>query len=88
MRAVSPRTGVPEETLTENQLEFMTPTVARYIVPPNDTPASLTRWKFSRKEKEQVANGKDLFILIQTPKGQFPPISIQMGMKGLEVKET
>jgi hypothetical protein len=82
MRPVAPRTGAPEQTIAEEQEEYLPATVAFYRF--TDTPKAvgvLWRYTFSAEEREQIAAGEDVYIMHIQPNGPAPitPMSARVG---------
>ena len=77
-RAVAPRVGCPEETIAEEQHEYMPLTVA--LVEYNDGATGLmTRWRFSDVERDKIAAGEDLYLSILTFGQAMQPIALIVG---------
>jgi hypothetical protein len=78
MRPVAPRTGDPEQTYAENQLEYAAVTVAihdngdgsRYL---------LTRWRLTDEEKAAVARGEDVYVAQLNFGQSMTPLVVQIG---------
>lgn len=90
MRMVAPRTGAPEVTVAEDQLEYKPLTVAVYRNPDDATDHAgvrflLSRWRLSKEERQKVAHGEDIVIIHLTGDGPLQPLSVQVGVEGFEV---
>ena len=81
MRPIAPRTGAPEVTVAEDQLEFQPLTVAMYDY--QDGRCLLMRWRLDEAERERVAAGEDLYLMIKG-KG-IPPVKLQVGAEGFVI---
>lgn len=89
MRMVAPRTGAPEVTLAEDQLEYRPLTVAAYQH--NDRPGKafmlLSRWRLSDEERRRIAAGEDLYLAVCTFGDPMQPVSLQVGPDGYLVAD-
>lgn len=67
MRSIAPRLGdnFPEVTLATDQEEFYE-MVACPIMFADGYGAMVSRWKFTEEEKQAIANGEDLFVVLVT----------------------
>lgn len=84
MRAIAPRTGAPEETIAEDQHEFVPLTVAIYVHAGGDYDGMrelLTRWTMTKEERERIAAGEDIYIGQLNGAG-FTPLIVQVGAAG------
>ena len=79
MRPVAPRTGAPEETIAEEQLGYSPIIVGKYAVPPHMETALLTRWTFTKEERQQVADGEDIYLMVLTFGQPLQPLQMQVG---------
>lgn len=78
MRAVAPRIGYPEVTLAEEQEEYFALTAAK--VPYDDGSIGVvTRWRLSSEEREKVARGEDLYLVLMTGDGRPQPVLLSVG---------
>lgn len=78
MRPVAPRTGHPEVTYAENQLEYLPVTVAVIKHSTGDR-SLLTRWTLTPAEREKVAKGEDIYVS-QSNFGQpMTPMNVYCG---------
>jgi hypothetical protein len=69
-----------EQVIALDQPEFLPIVIARILY--NDGSAgTLTRFRFSKEEREQIARGADL-ILSQPHHGPMMPIGLQLAMPG------
>lgn len=80
MRMIAPRTGAPEITVAENQLEYRPIVVAVYNEKP--TRQLLTRWTFTPEEREAIARGEDVYFALLTFGQPMQPISASVGPAG------
>jgi len=84
MRMIAPRTGAPEVSLAEDQLEYATLTVAVYNG--NGTPGAgprvlVSRWTLTSEERAQVAAGEDVFVALLTGAAPMQPIIVDIGAR-------
>lgn len=83
MDSVSPvlteREVESEQVIALEQSQYLPIIVAR-IVYADGSPASLTRFRFSERERELIASGADL-LLSQPHHGPLMPIGLQLAMK-------
>lgn len=86
MRTVAPRTGAPEETIAEEQPDYLPITVGKYAVPPHMETALLTRWILTTEERQQVANGEDIYLMVLTFGQPLQPLQMQVGPEGYLVR--
>lgn len=86
MRAVAPRTGLPEITLAEDQQEFQPITVCLWH-DPTGAVGVLTRWRPSPDERERLIRGEDIYIALTTYGRPMQPLSVQVGPEGWEPAE-
>lgn len=83
MDMIAPRTGAPEITLAEDQLEYKPLTVAVYGNNAGQGPRTLlSRWRFSDEERERIAAGEDLYVGLTTFGRPMQPIRVQVGPEG------
>jgi hypothetical protein len=84
MDSVSPvlteREVESEQVIALGQDEYFPIIVARVRFE-DQSPCSMTRFRFSEKERELIASGADL-ILGQPHHGSLMPISLQLAMPG------
>lgn len=74
MRMIAPRTGAPEVTVAEEQLEYKPLVVALYQNPPDDpdfpnVPFVLSRWTFTDDELARLL-GVDVALLRELPRSR------------------
>lgn len=81
---VAPRTGAPELTLAEEQEEYLPLTVACYETD-RGSPALLSRWRLSDEDRERIAAGEDVYLLVVTGGAPMQPVAVQVGPEGYEV---
>lgn len=62
MRAIAPRTGAPEQTIAEDQPEYLPVTVGIYGYADGAT-GLLTRWTFTPEERAAIAGGEDVYLM-------------------------
>lgn len=86
MRAIAPRTGAPEQTVAEEQLEYKPITVCLYQQP-DESIVVLTRWTFSPEERKRVAEGEDIYVALLTDGDGMNPINVQVGPEGWEATD-
>ena len=82
MNSVSPvltEAEIPAEQVIALGQEGYYPIIVARIIYPDKSVASLTRFRFSDKEREAIANGADL-ILSQPHHGPLMPIGLQLAM--------
>lgn len=78
MRAVAPRIGYPEVTLAEEQEEYFALTAA--MVPYDDGSIGVcTRWRLTPEERQRVARGEDLCLILLTTDGRPQPVVLSIG---------
>ena len=87
MRMVSPRTGAPEVTIAEDQLEYKPIVCAVYRYPEDDGDFPgvrflLSRFTFTPEERSRIAAGEDLYIAHITGYGPLQPLAPQVGPDG------
>lgn len=83
MNMVAPRTGAPEVTVAEDQLEYAPITVAVYGDNAELGPRQiLTRWRLSDEDRRRIAAGEDVYVALMTFGGPMQPISVQVGPDG------
>lgn len=80
MRPVAPRTGAPEETLAENQLDYSPLVVAVYVDEQGGPGCLLSRWRFTEEERALIAKGEDLYLSVGGD--GHPPVRLQVGPDG------
>lgn len=86
MRPIGPRTGAPEVTIAEDQLEYM-PLVAAVYEFKGGGYGYLTRWTLSDDERRQIAEGEDVYIAEMLPEGlPFTPLTVDIGPPGWTVE--
>lgn len=83
MHMVAPRTGAPEVTSAEDQLQYKPLVGALYDTEQGIT--VLTRWRFTDEDRAKIAAGEDLYIGLLTFGGPVQPLSLQVGPDGWEV---
>jgi hypothetical protein len=69
-----------EQVIALGQDQYYPIIVAR-VTYPDGSPDSLTRYRFTDKERELIAKGADL-ILGQPHHGSMMPVSLQLAMSG------
>ena len=82
MESVSPvltENEVPSEQVIALGQDGYYPIIVARIIFSDKSIASLTRFRFSEKEREAIANGADL-ILSQPHHGSMMPIGLQLAM--------
>lgn len=83
MRMIAPRTGAPELTIAEDQLEYKPLTVAVYGDNAEMGPRTLlSRWTLTPEERARIAAGEDLYIGLCTFGQPMQPINVQVGPDG------
>lgn len=82
MRMVAPRTGAPEITLAEEQTELRPMVVARYDYEEGEV--LLSRWRLTDEERQQIADGEDIYLGVLTFGMPMQPVAIQVGPEGWE----
>lgn len=80
MRMVAPRTGAPEVTIAEDQVEYLPVTAAVYEI--DGVRTLLTRWRMDDAERERLAAGEDIYLAVMTFGNPLQPISLQVGPDG------
>lgn len=78
MRAIAPRTGAPEQTIAENQEQYLPITVALYSYT-DGSRGILTRWTPSAEERAAIAAGEDIYVLQLNFGGPMTPMSARIG---------
>ena len=78
---IAPRTGAPEITVAEDQLEYLPITMALYG-DETGVKQMLSRWTFTPEERARIANGEDLYVALMTFGQPMQPISAQVGPEG------
>lgn len=86
MYMVAPRTGAPEITVAENQLEYR-PLVAGVYQDPAGSVMLLTRWRLDLAARHAVARGADVYLMQVTFGQPMQPVQIQVGPSGWVVDE-
>lgn len=86
MRAVAPRVGCPEETLAEEQEQFLPLTVA-FVEYEDGTRGTMTRWRLDDAERAQLAAGADLYLTLLTFGSPMQPIQLSVGRPGWAPEE-
>lgn len=88
MHMVAPRTGAPEVTIAENQVEYKPVVAALYVHPQfGNAPVLLTRWRLNDEDRRRIAEGGDLYISLMTFGHPMQPITVQVGPAGWTVPE-
>ncbi len=77
-RAVAPRVGCPEETLAEEQAEYLPLTVA-FVEYADGTRGTMTRWRLDDAERAKLADGADLYLTLLTFGQPMQPIQLIIG---------
>lgn len=78
MRPIAPRTGAPEITLAEEQLQYAPLVVACYVnAQTGELEALLSRWRLTDEERAAIAAGEDVYLAIVSPR--HPPVSVMVG---------
>lgn len=86
MRAVAPRTGAPEQTIAEEQEQYLPITVALYRYD-DGTRVLLTRWTLTPAEREAIVRGEDVYVGQLNFGGPMTPLIVQCGPQRFEVPE-
>ncbi len=86
MRAIAPRTGAPEQTFAEDQLEYQPITVAIYADERGNR-TLLTRWQPSVEERAAIASGEDIYIAQWVFRNPMTPMNVTIGPGDWTVKE-
>lgn len=77
---VAPRTGAPEVTIAEDQLEYLPITVAVYGDNAELGPRQLlTRWTFTDEERARIADGEDVYFALMTFGNPMQPVCATVG---------
>ncbi|MGV3707974.1 MAG: hypothetical protein ACO1Q7_03970 [Gemmatimonas sp.] len=79
MRMLAPRTGHPEITVAEDQLEYL-PITVNVIAHDNDTKTIVTRWQPSAEERQRIADGEDIFVCQVNFGGGMTPMMVDAGV--------
>lgn len=81
MRPIAPRTGNPEQTIAEEQEEYLPITVAVYGIEGNSGGhALLLRYTLTPEERRAVANGEDIYFMQLYPNGgPMTPVEARIG---------
>jgi hypothetical protein len=82
VRAIAPRTGAPENTIAEDQPEYIPVTLAFYEF--RDAPAAkgvLWRLTMTKEERERILQGEDIYIMQVYPNKEalITPMSFSVG---------
>ena len=85
MRTIAPRTGAPEQTIAEDQEEYMPVTVCLYQT--EGKAVLLMRWTFTDEERNQICDGEDLYLAVLTQGQLLQPVAMQVGSEGWIVEE-
>jgi hypothetical protein len=83
VRSVAPRTGGPEITVAEEQLEYASLVVALHINPDGTGPVLVTRWRLSDAERALIASGTDLYVSCLTFGDPLQPLMVTVGSPDL-----
>lgn len=78
MRAIAPRTGAPEITLAEDQIEY-SPITAGVYENADGSRALLTRWRLTDDERAAIADGEDLYLMLLTFGRPMQPVALRVG---------
>lgn len=78
MRPIAPRTGAPEVTVAEEQLEYLPITVARYEFT-DGSKGILTRWTLTPEERARIAAGEDFYVMQLNFGSPMTPMEARVG---------
>jgi hypothetical protein len=85
MRMVAPRTGAPEITLGEDQLDLKPIVAAVYYR--DQATTLLTRWRINDDDRERLLRGEDVYLAIRTYGKPLMPLHMQIGPQGWEQED-
>lgn len=81
MRTVSPKLGLPEITLAEEQKEYIPVRVA--VVKYEDgNEGVILRWELGDDDRARIAAGEDLYMGLLTFGKPMQPVSLEVGRPG------
>lgn len=78
MRPVAPRVGLPEVMIAEEQEEYL-PLAGAPLEFDDGTKGMLTRWTFTPEERQAIAEGKDLYLILFTFGQPMQPVHLEVG---------
>lgn len=81
MRPIAPRTGAPEQTIAEEQEEYLPITIGLYLLQDSGMYGRLLRYTFTAAERQAIACGEDVYFmqLYSDPSQPMTPVSARVG---------
>lgn len=78
MRPIPPATGAPALQVVDPAGDLPPLPAARYEDPALG-PVLLTRWTFTPAERQRIAAGEDLYLVVATGDQPLQPLALQVG---------